>query len=129
MQATFKKRALAYLIDLVLLGILVTLTLVIFPNNKEKINETNKDINVLTESYINDKINTGEYLKKYSKYNYNVEKLEIKTNIFNAIYMIFLYIIVHLLINSKNLFSEILISSIKNWVLLNLNFKKSTHFI
>jgi uncharacterized RDD family membrane protein YckC len=94
MQATFKKRALAYLIDLVLLGILVTLTLVIFPNNKEKINETNKDINVLTESYINDKINTGEYLKKYSKYNYKVEKLEIKTNIFNAIYMIFLYIIV-----------------------------------
>ena len=94
MQATFKKRALAYLIDLVLLGILVTLTLVIFPNNKEKINETNKDINVLTESYINDKINTGEYLKKYSKYNYKVEKLEIKINIFNAIYMIFLYIIV-----------------------------------
>ena len=94
MPATFKRRIQAYLIDLFLLAILVSLTLVIFPNDKEKINETNKNINILSETYLNDKINTKEYLKEYSKYNYEIETLEIKTNIFNAIYIIFLFTIV-----------------------------------
>lgn len=94
MKVSFKRRLSAYLIDLIILSILVTLTLVIFPNDKKAIKEINSNINTINEDLLNDKISNNEYFKLYAKYNYQLEKKEIKTTIFNLIYIIFLYILV-----------------------------------
>ena len=90
MKVSFKRRLIAYIIDLALLSILVTLTLVIFPNDKKEIKQINNNINIITEDLLNDKIDNSQYLNMYAKYNYKLEKKQIKTNI----YIIFLYILV-----------------------------------
>lgn len=92
MKVSFKRRLSAYLIDLILLNILISLTLIIFPNDKKQINEINNNINSITENILNDKISNSEYLNLYAKYNYKLEKKQIKTSILNIIYIIFLYI-------------------------------------
>ena len=94
MKVSFKRRLMAYIIDLVLLSILVTLTLVIFPNDKKEIKQINNNINIITEDLLNDKIDNSQYLNMYAKYNYKLEKKQIKTNVLNLIYIIFLYILV-----------------------------------
>jgi uncharacterized RDD family membrane protein YckC len=94
MKVSFKRRLIAYIIDLALLSILVTLTLVIFPNDKKEIKQINNNINIITEDLLNDKIDNSQYLNMYAKYNYKLEKKQIKTNVLNFIYIIFLYILV-----------------------------------
>lgn len=94
MKVSFKRRLIAYIIDLALLSILVTLTLVIFPNDKKEIKQINNNINIITEDLLNDKIDNSQYLNTYAKYNYKLEKKQIKTNVLNLIYIIFLYILV-----------------------------------
>lgn len=94
MKVSFKRRLIAYIIDLALLSILVTLTLVIFPNDKKEIKQINNNINIITEDLLNDKIDNSQYLNMYAKYNYKLEKKQIKTNVLNLIYIIFLYILV-----------------------------------
>ena len=47
MKVSFKRRLIAYIIDLALLSILVTLTLVIFPNDKKEIKQINNNINII----------------------------------------------------------------------------------
>jgi uncharacterized RDD family membrane protein YckC len=94
MKVSFKRRLIAYILDLALLSILVTLTLVIFPNDKKEIKQINNNINIITEDLLNDKIDNSQYLNMYAKYNYKLEKKQIKTNVLNLIYIIFLYILV-----------------------------------
>jgi uncharacterized RDD family membrane protein YckC len=94
MKVSFKRRLIAYIIDLALLSILVTLTLVIFPNDKKEIKQINNNINIITEDLLNDKIDNSQYLNMYAKYNYKLEKKQINTNVLNLIYIIFLYILV-----------------------------------
>lgn len=94
MKVSFKRRLIAYIIDLALLSILVTLTLVIFPNDKKEIKQINNNINIITEDLLNNKIDNSQYLNMYAKYNYKLEKKQIKTNVLNLIYIIFLYILV-----------------------------------
>jgi uncharacterized RDD family membrane protein YckC len=94
MKVSFKRRLIAYILDLALLSILVTLTLVIFPNDKKEIKQINNNINIITEDLLNDKIDNSQYLNMYAKYNYKLEKKQIKTNVLNFIYIIFLYILV-----------------------------------
>lgn len=94
MKVSFKRRLIAYIIDLALLSILVTLTLVIFPNDKKEIKQINNNINIIIEDLLNDKIDNSQYLNMYAKYNYKLEKKQIKTNVLNLIYIIFLYILV-----------------------------------
>lgn len=94
MKASFKRRLTAYLIDLVLLSMLISLTLVIFPNDNKIIIENNSKISELSENLLNDKITNVEYLKTYAQYNYNIEKSQLRMSIFNIIYIMFLYILI-----------------------------------
>ena len=87
MKASFKRRLTAYLIDLVLLSMLISLTLVIFPNDNKIIIENNSKISELSENLLNDKITNVEYLKTYVQYNYNIEKSQLRMSIFNIIYI------------------------------------------
>jgi uncharacterized RDD family membrane protein YckC len=94
MKASFKRRLTAYLIDLVLLSMLISLTLVIFPNDNKIIIENNSKISELSENLLNDKITNVEYLKMYAQYNYKIEKSQLRMSIFNIIYIMFLYILI-----------------------------------
>lgn len=116
MEATFKKRLLAYLIDLFILSFLVVIIISIFNiDNNGTLISLNKELTNIEEEYIEERITFNDYIKEYASINYMIDKQEFLVNIINAILVIFLYILIPYFLDGQTIGKKILkIKIVKN---------------
>lgn len=105
MRANFKKRALAYTIDIIILGLILLLVNIIVPKDK-------KDINVkldsLNETYLNKEKTFNEYLEEYSIISYEIDKNNIIYTIVNVIFVMIYFIIMPFIFNGQTIGKKIM---------------------
>lgn len=87
----FRKRALAYIIDFIILGIFVSITL-LFTNVDTSSVES--EMSNLAEMLLSKNINISTYIKNYGKLFYKYDIIQFITNLLNFLYIIILYILV-----------------------------------
>lgn len=87
----FKRRALAYIIDFTILGILVSLTLLF---TKVDTSSVEYEMSNLAELLLTKNINISTYIKNYGKLFYKYDIIQFITNLINFLYIIILFIII-----------------------------------
>ena len=93
MEAKFSKRLYAYILDIIILGIVLMIVNIIVPKNNE-IKELNVKLDSLTQDYLDKEIEFNEYLNDYSEINYELDKQNIVYTIVNIIFVIVYFIII-----------------------------------
>ena len=93
MEAKFSKRLYAYILDIIILGIVLMIVNIIIPKNNE-IKENNVKLDSLTQNYLDKEINFNEYVNDYSEINYELDKQNIVYTIVNIIFVIVYFIII-----------------------------------
>lgn len=91
-NASISKRVIALIIDVLILGLVITTSLKFFTNNEEVINSLNDQMSEINSLFIDEKIDLINYLKIYSNLVVSVDKYEVLPNMLNCIYIIFLFI-------------------------------------
>lgn len=69
----FKKRLLAYIIDFVILGMIISTMQLIIPTSKN-IQNLNQELLNTNEQYMNNEIDTKTYINQYSNISYTMDK-------------------------------------------------------
>ena len=93
----FKKRLLAYIIDFVILGMIISTIQLIIPTSKN-IQNLNQELLNTNEQYMNNEIDTKTYINQYSNISYTMDKeLFMTTLISTAISIV--YFVVYPLYN------------------------------
>ena len=86
MNASFFRRLLAYAMDMVVLGIIITLSLSFFSNGNAKNIETlNKEVNEINEQLLEEEITMENYIYRYAELNYQIDKMSVIDNILNTL--------------------------------------------
>ena len=105
MRANFKKRALAYTIDIIILSlILIGINIITYKENKD----INVKLDVLNETYLNQEITFDEYLKEYSTVSYEIDKDNIIYTVVNIIFVVIYFIIIPFIFNGKTIGNKIM---------------------
>lgn len=95
MNASFIKRVMAYLIDLVILGVLICILMLVFNvNNNSNITELNEEISKLNSGYLDNSITYENYIHQYSETSYLIDREEIFVNIANTMIIMLMYIFI-----------------------------------
>ena len=81
----FKRRALAYIIDFTILGVLVSLTLLF---TKVDTSSVEYEMSNLAELLLTENINIKTYIKNYGKLFYKYDIIQFITNLINFLYII-----------------------------------------
>ena len=81
----FKRRALAYIIDFTILGVLVSLTLLF---TKVDTSSVEYEMSNLAELLLTENINISTYIKNYGKLFYKYDIIQFITNLINFLYII-----------------------------------------
>ncbi|MEG0577137.1 MAG: RDD family protein [Bacilli bacterium] len=105
-KVSITKRTLAYLIDFLILGIIISTLICIFPTKNT--NEITNNIAQIGEQVLQNKINLITYLNNYSILINKYDKLIILETIFNCIFTIILYVIIPFLTNGSSIGKHIL---------------------
>lgn len=105
MRANFKKRALAYTIDIIILGLILLLVNIIVPKDKKYINVK---LDSLNETYLNKEISFNEYLEEYSIIGYEIDKNNIIYTIVNVIFVMIYFIIMPFIFNGQTIGKKIM---------------------
>ena len=69
-RASFRKRALAYIIDMFLVGIIVGI--MSYNVNTARIDKLNEEANQLTKDYVSGKVNVSDYVNNFASISYDV---------------------------------------------------------
>lgn len=107
MKVSFKQRAGAYLIDLMVLIGIFSLIYFFVPENKEN-NLLEQELNTLNESFIKEEVVLKEYFQEYSNIIYNLDKNNMINSIINIIVLVTYFITVPFITNGKTLGKYIL---------------------
>ena len=107
MKASFKQRAGAYLIDLMVLIGIFSLIYFFVPENKEN-TLLEQELNTLNESFIKEEVVLKEYFQEYSNIIYNLDKNNMINSIINIIVLVIYFIAVPFITNGKTLGKYIL---------------------
>ena len=105
MEAKFSKRLLAYIIDIIVLGIVLLLVNIIVPKDNK---ELNVKLDTLNERYLNEEIGFNEYLQDYSKISYDLDKQNIIYTVVNIIFVIVYFIIMPYFLNGQTIGKKLL---------------------
>ncbi len=92
MKAYFLQRFLAYLIDVILIVLVVSLIVAFFPQN-DNLDKLNQEMKNLTEQYLNREVDAREYLVKSSDINYDIAYQQVFTTILNISAFILYFIV------------------------------------
>ena len=94
MNASLSRRFFSYLIDMLILGLFIGLTLKLFHSNSETIKSLEIYINDLNNLFLEGKISLGEYIKGYSSYAQDLDRIDLIPSVINFIYItvFFIYI-------------------------------------
>ena len=71
-KASFKKRFLAYIIDMFIISIIISIMSYNFSTTR--IDKLNKEAYNLMDDYVNKKISTSKYIKDYASINYDISR-------------------------------------------------------
>jgi len=105
MEAKFSKRLFAYIIDIIILGIILLLVNVIMPKDNK---ELNVKLDTLNENYLNEEIGFNEYLNDYSEISYDLDKQNIIYTLANIIFVIIYFIILPYFLNGQTVGKKLL---------------------
>ncbi len=92
MSANLTRRFLSYLIDVLILGILISFTLKLFHSNLASINRLETFVSDLNALFLEGKISLGEYIKGYSSYSQDLDRIDLIPSVINFIYVTVLFI-------------------------------------
>ncbi len=82
-HASLKKRLLAYVIDMFIVGLIVSI--ISLGNNTSKLESLNKELYSVNNSYVNREISDSEYIKLVSNINYDMGMVNVTYNTLYAI--------------------------------------------
>ena len=82
-KASFKKRALAYIIDMFIVSIIISI--MSYNLNTTKVDKLNREANNLMKDYVNGEVSTDKYIKDYASINYDISR---ETAINTGIYLV-----------------------------------------
>lgn len=95
MNASFLKRAIAYVIDMIILGVLVFGMLLVFNVDKnENIVELKNQMQQLSSDYLDNSITYENYINQYAETTYLIDREEIFVNIVNTMLIMIIYIFI-----------------------------------
>lgn len=104
MNANFFRRFLAYFIDMVILGMIITLSLMLFSNkNSENLITLNNEVREVNEQLLEKEITSENYIYRYAELNYQIDKMEVIDNILNSLYIILLFVYVPFILKGQTL--------------------------
>ena len=87
MKANYFKRFSAYIIDIMLLGLLLLVVNYFLPDNNN-VNVLNQELNTINELVLKDDISAGTYIVRFASVIHDLDKERIMINIINAIMII-----------------------------------------
>ena len=104
MNANFFRRFLAYFIDMIILGIVITFSLMLFSNkNSDNLITLNNEVREINEQLLEKEITSENYIYRYAELNYQIDKMEVIDNILNSLYIILLFVYVPFLLKGQTL--------------------------
>jgi len=107
MEAKFSKRLFAYIIDIIVLGIVLLLVNIIIPKNND-IKNLNVELDILNEQYLNQELTFKEYTNNYFEISYNLDKQNTIYTIVNIVFVIAYFVIMPYFLNGQTLGKKLL---------------------
>ena len=104
MNASFYRRLWAFITDMFILGLVITMSLQLFSGiNKGSISLLNEDLKSINRQLIEDEIEMKDYIYQYADITKKVDKLEIVDNLLNFIYIIMLFVYIPFFLKGQTL--------------------------
>lgn len=104
MNASFIRRFLAYLIDIIIFGIIITLSLKLFSNsygnNLKVLNDEMTEINDLV---IENEISLKNYVYRYAELTKQIDQIEALNTILNIIFALLLFVFIPFLLHGRTI--------------------------
>lgn len=82
-KAGFKKRALAYIIDMFIVSVIINV--MSYNINTTKIDKLNKEADSLMKDYVNGEVSTDKYIKDFASINYDISR---ESSVNTGIYLV-----------------------------------------
>lgn len=82
-KASFKKRALAYIIDMFIVSVIISV--MSYNINTTKIDKLNKEADSLMKDYVNGEVSTDKYIKDFASINYDISR---ESSVNTGIYLV-----------------------------------------
>lgn len=79
-RASLKKRVMAYIIDMFIVGMIISIISLGYNSNNSRLDNLNKELDDVTSSYVNREITDMEYINAVSGINYDINKVNIVSN-------------------------------------------------
>lgn len=102
MKVNIARRISAYIIDIVFIGIIITLIGYNFIND-HNLKVINREMSVLNEKYVQKKIKTSEYIKEYSVITKKIDSEQVIVSIISISMVMIYFVIVPYFIQGKTL--------------------------
>lgn len=102
MNIGFKKRFVAYLIDLLIIGFILGMV-VTFKEKDEEVIELNKDLNLVEELYVNEEISYDDYFERVTVIIQDIDKECVVYTMVNILLIVGYFIILPFLCNGQTL--------------------------
>ena len=98
----FKKRLLAYIIDILIVGLIASVIGSIIPTNQNITNLSNELINI-NNNFMKEEINVTTYINQYSGVTYNLDKELFLSNLIGVIIYIIYFIVIPMYNNGQSI--------------------------
>lgn len=106
MKAGLKKRMLAYLIDLIVIGLLLGIIMT-FKEKDQKVINLRNDLNIVNELYASKEMEFLEYFDRYTMISQQLDQKCIIYTIFNILFIIIYFILIPFFKNGQTLGKKI----------------------
>src|SRR5574344_1351250 len=107
MNSTFKKRFLAYLIDIIIFSLILIIIGKIIPKSNNLAN-LNNELNHINESFLGHSVSFNTYFNQFSILMYDISKEQIPLNIISAFLIVFYFVFIPYFFDGKTLGKMIL---------------------
>lgn len=98
----FKKRLLAYIIDILIISFIVSFIGLIIPTNQNITNLNNELINI-NNTFMNEEINIETYINQYSSATYNLDRELFLLNLISVVIYIIYFVVVPMYNNGQTI--------------------------
>lgn len=107
MNASFKKRCISYLIDLIIIGLLLGIIMGI-KEKDEKVSGLRSDLNIVTELYGNNEIKFPEYFERSTMISQQIDQECVIYTIFNIVFILGYFVLIPYFWNGQTVGKKIM---------------------
>lgn len=107
MKAKFSKRLVAYVIDIIILGLVILCVGLIVPKSNN-LKVLNIELDTLNEQFLNEQVSIGEYTNHYSQIMHEIDKENIIYTIVNIIFILIYFVVIPYYFNGQTLGKKII---------------------